>query len=52
MYWDIEDEQICKSIYNNEKEILKLIEKHGNSVNEMINIKKMDLQFKIFLSHI
>ncbi len=29
MYWDIEDEQICKSILVNEKNIEKLKEKHG-----------------------
>ncbi len=42
MYWDIEDEQICKSIYNDEKEILKLIEKHGPTVDEIINQYKKD----------
>ena len=42
MYWDIEDEQICKSIYNDEKEISKLIEKHGDLVNEIINQYKKD----------
>lgn len=36
MYWDIEDEQICKSIYNDEKEISKLIDKHSSIVNDII----------------
>lgn len=84
MYWDLEDEQICKAIYksiemkndcssseqickanyndsqektevfseashnniiilkDDEKEILKLIEKHGPTVNEIINQYKKD----------
>ena len=29
MYWDIEDEQICKSILNDENNLYKLQEKHG-----------------------
>ena len=29
MYWDIEDEQICKSIIVNEHELIHLKEKHG-----------------------
>ena len=29
MYWDIEDEQICKSILINSDNVNKLIEKHG-----------------------
>jgi hypothetical protein len=29
MYWDLEDEQICKSILENESNINKLKEKHG-----------------------
>ena len=42
MYWDIEDEQICKSIYNNEKEIIKLVDKHGDMVNDVIKEYKKD----------
>ena len=62
MYWDIEDEQICKaiyksiemknyhfsseqkrkSIYNDEKEIIKLVDKHSNMVNEVIEEYKKD----------
>ncbi len=46
MYWDIEDEQICKSIYksmyNNEKEIIKLVDKHGKIVNNIIKEYKSD----------
>jgi hypothetical protein len=62
MYWDIEDEQICKaicksiekkndsfsseqickSIYNDEKEIIKLVDKHGELVNEVIEEYKKD----------
>ena len=30
MFWDIEDEQICKSILNNETNIEKLKDKHGH----------------------
>lgn len=30
MYWDIEDEQICKNILINEDNITKLMAKHGN----------------------
>ncbi len=30
MYWDIEDEQICKSILQNEENVLKLKEKHSD----------------------
>jgi hypothetical protein len=30
MYWDIEDEQICKSILENEKNLVKLKDKHGD----------------------
>ena len=30
MYWDIEDEQICKSILLDENNLTKLKEKHGN----------------------
>ena len=29
MFWDIEDEQICKSILLNNDNIIKLEEKHG-----------------------
>ena len=29
MYWDIEDEQICKSILIDENNIIRLKEKHG-----------------------
>jgi hypothetical protein len=42
MYWDIEDEQICKSICNDEKEIIKLVDKHGELVNEVIEEYKKD----------
>ena len=31
MYWDIEDEQICKSILTNERNIEKLKDKHGDT---------------------
>ena len=34
MYWDIEDEQICKSILLNETNINKLKEKHGDKCVE------------------
>jgi len=38
MYWDIEDEQICKSIVSDHKNIDKLKEKHGIvNVSETIN---------------
>ena len=30
MYWDIEDEQFCKSILDNESNLIKLKEKHGD----------------------
>lgn len=55
MYWDIEDEQICKSIYNDEKEISKLVDKHSSIVNEIINQYKKDGKniqdiFKSYLS--
>lgn len=36
MYWDIEDEQICKSINVNKNNINKLIDKHGEYVNNTI----------------
>uniref|UniRef100_A0A6C0E012 Helicase ATP-binding domain-containing protein n=1 Tax=viral metagenome TaxID=1070528 RepID=A0A6C0E012_9ZZZZ len=43
MYWDIEDEQICKSIVreNNKSDtnINRLVEKHGNIVKEVIEYK-------------
>ncbi len=42
MYWDIEDEQICKSICNDKKEIIKLVDKHGQLVNEVIEEYKKD----------
>jgi len=51
MYWDIEDEQICKAIYNNEKEISKLINKHGDIVNDIINQYKKDTK-EIFKSYL
>lgn len=31
MYWDIEDEQICKSILNDENNVNKLKDKHGDT---------------------
>ena len=37
MYWDIEDEQICKSILNDETNIKRLTEKHGDTIKSMIN---------------
>ncbi len=38
MYWDIEDEQICKSILIDEKNLEILIEKHGNEhITQTIN---------------
>jgi hypothetical protein len=54
MYWDIEDEQIYKSIYNDEKEIIKLIDKHSELVNEVIEEYKKDgYSIKdIFKSHL
>ena len=36
MYWDIEDEQICKSIMIDDLNINKLVEKHGNIVKDII----------------
>jgi len=37
MFWDIEDEQICKSILLDETNINKLVEKHGVYVKTTIN---------------
>jgi len=38
MFWDIEDEQICKSILNDEDNLDRLKEKHGdNYINKTIN---------------
>jgi hypothetical protein len=37
MYWDIEDEQICKSIIYHDKNIDRLQEKHGLYVTKTIN---------------
>jgi hypothetical protein len=38
MYWDIEDEQICKSILIDENKLIRLKEKHGNEyVTSTIN---------------
>ena len=37
MFWDIEDEQLCKAIYNDETELNKLIDKHGVNVNNIID---------------
>ena len=38
MYWDIEDEQICKSILVDESNVEKLKEKHGDiSIDRIIN---------------
>lgn len=34
MFWDIEDEQICKSILINENNLIKLKEKHGDEYIE------------------
>ena len=39
MYWDIEDEQICKSIISDNTNINKLVEKHGDIVKNMIQYK-------------
>jgi hypothetical protein len=39
MYWDIEDEQICKSILSDNTNINRLVEKHGDIVKEMIQYK-------------
>lgn len=36
MYWDIEDEQICKSIIKNQNNIIKLKIKHGDIVDDII----------------
>ncbi len=38
MFWDIEDEQICKSILTDNNNLDKLIEKHGDEyINKTIN---------------
>ena len=37
MFWDIEDEQICKSILLDDTNMNKLIEKHGDYVKATIN---------------
>lgn len=37
MYWDIEDEQICKHIYDGNDKIHLLKEKHGNMVDFILN---------------
>ena len=37
MYWDIEDEQICKSILHDDSNIKRLIEKHGDTIKAMMN---------------
>jgi len=54
MYWDIEDEQICKLIYNDENEIIKLVDKHGKVINEIIDdYKTNDYSLKnIFESYL
>ena len=36
-YWDIEDEQICKSILSDENNISKLNEKYGDEITSLIN---------------
>ena len=36
MYWDIEDEQICKSIMSDETNINKLKEKHGDIITHTL----------------
>ena len=36
MYWDIEDEQICKSIMNDETNINKLTVKHGDIITHTL----------------
>ena len=36
MYWDIEDEQICKSILVDNQNTSKLIEKHGDTITNTI----------------
>jgi hypothetical protein len=39
MYWDIEDEQICKSILIDENNLDKLKEKHGQEyIKKLLNI--------------
>ncbi|ARF11535.1 restriction-modification methylase [Klosneuvirus KNV1] len=40
MYWDIEDEQICKKIVLDENELEKLIQKHGDIVTHTVNTFK------------
>ena len=37
MYWDIEDEQLCKSILVDEANVNKLKEKHGGCITTTIN---------------
>ena len=39
---NLPSEQICKAIYNDTQEIIKLVDKHGESVNEIINNYKKD----------
>ena len=39
MFWDIEDEQICKSILSDNTNINRLVEKHGDIVKDMIQYK-------------
>lgn len=36
MYWDIEDEQICKSILKEKENVIKLKEKHGDMIDTTI----------------
>jgi len=54
MYWDIEDEQICKSIITDNTNINKLSEKHGPLIKDIINYKNKNDQtindiFKVYL---
>jgi hypothetical protein len=47
MYWDIEDEQICKSILQDENNLEKLKEKHGSEYIEKTIKYYTDLGFSI-----
>lgn len=49
MFWDIEDEQICKSILKDKKNIEKLKEKHGEKfVNSTLEFFKDKTIYEIF----
>jgi len=47
LFWNIEDEQICKSILNNESNINKLKEKHGDEHIDKILKYYTDKEFTI-----